>query len=136
MIIGLDTNVLIRYIVRDDEGQAALATELIESQCTVEEPGFVDLIVLCETAWVLARGYRYDRATVAGVVRGILSAAELEIESSETAWQALRAFERGKADFADYVIGACNRAHHVSTTYTFDAMAAAHSDFSLVAAQP
>ena len=135
-MIGLDTNVLVRYIVRDDEGQAALATDLIESHCTAEDPGFVNLIVLCETVWVLARGYRYDRATVAGVVRGILGAVELEVESSEIAWQALRAFERGKADFADYVIGACNRTHHASTTYTFDTRAAAHSDFSLVTPKP
>lgn len=131
-MIGLDTNVLVRYIVRDDKRQADAATELIEAQCTAEDPGFVNLVVLCELSWVLARGYRYDRATVASVIRGVLSSAELEVEASETAWRALRALERGQADFADYIIGAHNRTHQAFTTYTFDTKAATHPDLSLV----
>lgn len=128
-MIGLDTNVLLRYIVRDDEIQAEAATNLIENHCTTDDPGFVNLVVLCETAWVLSRGYGYDRGTVARVIRGILSAADLEVEESETAWRALSAMGEGHADFADYVIGAHNRAQHAFPTYTFDVKAAAHSDF-------
>lgn len=131
-MIGLDTNVLVRYIVRDDEEQADAAAELIETQCTADDPGFVNLVVLCELSWVLGRGYRYDRPTVVGVIRGLLTSVELAVESSETAWQALTAFERGQADFADYVIGSQNRAHQASTTYTFDTDAATHPDFSPV----
>ena len=131
-MIGLDTNVLVRYIVRDDEQQAEAATALIESQCTVDDPGFVDLVVLCEISWVLARGYRYSRGTVADVIRGILTAVELEVEESETVWRALASMERGNADFADYVIGAHNRAHHASPTYTFDTKAATHADFRIL----
>mgnify|MGYP006310055993 CR=1 FL=1 len=130
-MIGLDTNVLIRYIVRDDERQANAATELIEKQCTADDPGFINLVVLCELSWVLSRGYRYNRATVARVIRGILSSAELEVEASETAWRALMGMEEGKADFADYVIGSHNRTHHVTTTYTFDVKAAASPNFCL-----
>lgn len=69
---------------------------------------------------------------MAGVIWGLLSSLELEVEASETAWRALAALERGKADFADYVIGSHNRTHHASTTYTFDTKAATHPDFSLV----
>lgn len=56
---GLDTNVLVRYIVQDDPKQSKLATECIEQRCTSESPGFVNLVVLCELTWVLARGYGY-----------------------------------------------------------------------------
>jgi predicted nucleic-acid-binding protein len=131
-MIGLDTNVLIRYIVRDDEAQAVAATRLIESRCTADEPGFVNLVVLCEVSWVLSRGYKYDRATVAQVIRGILRAAELAVEQSESVWRALVAYEAGGADFADYLIGTQNRSFLAHPTYTFDRSAAKHPDFSLV----
>jgi predicted nucleic-acid-binding protein len=133
-VIGLDTNVLIRYIVRDDAQQAQAATELIESTCTSDTPGFVNLVVLCEISWVLSRGYGYDRKTVAGVLRNILTAVELEVEESETAWRALATFEKEKADFADYVIGVHNRACGAVPTYTFDRRAADHADFSILKA--
>ncbi len=68
-MIGLDTNVLIRYIVRDDQRQAAAATRLIESRCTPDDPGLINRIVLCELVWVLSRGYGYDRQMTARVVR-------------------------------------------------------------------
>lgn len=134
-MIGLDTNVLIRYIVRDDEAQAAAATRLIELRCTPDEPGFVNLVVLCEISWVLARGYKYDRATVSKVIRGVLRAAELAIEQSESVWRALAAYETGTADFADYLIGTQNRVFLAHPTYTFDRNAAKHPDFSLVGRQ-
>jgi len=134
-MIGLDSNVLIRYIVRDNPIQARKATDLIESRCTADDPGFVSLVVLCEISWVLARGYRYDRKTVALVIRNLLTSIELEIEESETAWQALSSFERDKADFADFIIGAHNRTQHATPTYTFDRRAADHSDFALLPAE-
>ena len=131
-MIGLDTNVLIRYIVQDDEQQATAAADLIETGCTADTPGFVSLVVLCEICWVLARGYKYDRKTVASVVRHMLTSIELNIEESDTAWRALASFEAGKADFADFIIGAHNRNHHAAPTYTFDRRAAMHADFELV----
>ena len=134
-MIGLDTNVLVRYIVRDDARQAERATTLIETACTAETPGFVNLVVLCETAWVLARGYKYDRKIVSDVIRGILTSVELEVEESETVWRALSSYEAGKADFSDFIIGSHNRNRQAAPTYTFDRTAAAHADFSLVAAK-
>ena len=84
-MIGLDTNVLIRYIVRDDDEQAKAATLLIESRCTAEEPGLVSPVVLCELSWVLSRGYGYGREVVAGVIRRILSVQELRVLGNESA---------------------------------------------------
>ena len=89
-MIGIDTNVLIRYIVRDDQRQAEVATRLIESKCTPEDPGLIHPIVLCELVWILIRGYGYDRRMVARVVRRILSVKELRVNGAESAWRAIR----------------------------------------------
>lgn len=123
-MIGLDTNVLVRYIVRDDEKQSAAATRLIETKCTADNPGLVSSIVLCELAWVLTRGYGYSRAMVGRVIRRILSVQELQAEKPELAWQAVRLFEQGKANFADFLIGLSNRENKAEVTYTFGAKAA------------
>ncbi len=131
-MIGLDTNVLIRYIVRDDQRQAEAATRLIESKCTLEDPGLINPIVLCELVWVLIRGYGYDRRMVAGVVRRILSVRELRVDGAELAWRAIRLYEQGKADFADYLIGLSNQDEKADTTYTFDQTATESSLFKMV----
>lgn len=131
-MIGIDTNVLIRYIVRDDQRQAEAATRLIESKCTPEDPGLINLIVLCELVWVLIRGYGYDRQMVARVVRRILFVQELRVSGAESAWRAIRLFEQGKADFADYLIGLSNQDEKAKATYTFDRTAAESDLFKVV----
>jgi predicted nucleic-acid-binding protein len=124
-VIALDTNVLVRYLVRDDPRQTRAATRVVETSCTVETPGLVTLVVLCELVWVLERGYRYSRVQIAALVRGLLAADDLSIERSELAWQALNAFEEGPADFADYVIGGIGREAGAEATVTFDRRAGA-----------
>lgn len=131
-MIGLDTNVLVRYVVRDDAGQAAAATRLIESECTADEPGVVTLVVLCELVWVLERGYRYSRAEIAGVLRGLLGAQEVRVERADLAWQALNGYADGSAGFADFVIGLCAREEGAETTWTFDRSAAGTGLFRLI----
>ena len=131
-MIGLDTNVLIRYIVRDDLVQAEAATRLVESECTADNPGLINPIVLCELVWVLTRGYGYDRLTAARVIRRLLSVQELRVVGAESAWRALRRFETGKADFADYLIGVSNQVAKASVTYTFDQRAAESDLFRVV----
>jgi len=131
-MIGLDTNVLVRYIVRDDEKQSAAATRLIEAKCTTDNPGRVSSIVLCELAWVLTRGYGYSRAMVGRVIRRILAVQELQAEKPELAWQAVRLFEQGRADFADFLIGLSNRENKAEVTYTFDTKAAESDLFQIV----
>lgn len=131
-MIGLDTNVLIRYIVRDDLVQAEAATRLVESECTADNPGLINPIVLCELVWVLTRGYGYDRLTAARVIRRLLSVQELRVVGAESAWRALRRFEQGKADFADYLIGFSNQEGKASATYTFDLKAAESDLFRMV----
>ena len=133
-MIGLDTNVLARYIVQDDARQAKAATRFIEGQCTTLAPGYVSVVVLAELVWVLTTAYRYDRPVVASVIRQVLMTTELLVEDSETAWGALREFETGRVDFADCLIARRNHARGCAHTYTFDRRAAAGSPFfSLVA---
>lgn len=123
-MIGLDTNVLVRYITQDDAKQAARAARLVEGHCTIESPGWVNLVVVCELVWVLEGAYGYSRDTVARVLRQILGTAELLVESPQLVWTALRAYEKSGADFADYLIGASNSDAGCVATFTFDKRAA------------
>ena len=131
-MIGLDSNVLLRYIVQDDPRQADAATRLIEDGCTTEDPAYIGAVVLAELAWVLRGPYGYDRLQVAAVLRQILRTIEFVVEEPTVAWAALAEFESGSADFADCWIGNCNRARGCRCTYTFDFKAARGSHFALV----
>ena len=131
-MIGLDTNVLVRYIVQDDPKQAELAAKYIESRCTVDCPGRLNVIVLCELVWVLDRGYGYDRQTVANVLRRILTSPELFVEEDEAVWQALKMYEQSPAGFSDCLLGVLNHRNGASPTVTFDKKAAKESYFELL----
>lgn len=128
-MIGIDTNVLVRYIVQDEPKQARAATAFLETACTAEEPGRICLVVLCELSWVLARAYRYERDAIGHILEKLLTAAELEVEQSAIAWRALRAYRTGPAEFADYVIVYLNDSAEVEYTITLDRKAARHALF-------
>jgi len=114
-VIALDTNVLVRYLVEDDEPQAARAVALIDSAVERKEALFVTHIVVCELAWVLRSGYRRSKRDVVAAVRALVSAAQLEFEDGEEVRRALARYEAGRGDLADYLIGqravgrGCNR---------------------------
>jgi predicted nucleic-acid-binding protein len=130
-MIGLDTNVLIRYIAQDDAVQSSKASALIESM-TVDEPGYVTQVALVEVVWVLSSLYAADRDQIAKVVEGLLRTKELSVEAAETVWKALRVFTSSKADFADCLIErACHDAH-CEYTATFDAKAAKSAGLRLI----
>lgn len=131
-MIGLDTNVIVRYIVQDDPHQAALATRLFERTLSAEEPGFVTCITLCETAWVLADCYGADRERIAKVIEGLLASKQIVIEQADAAWKALRAWKASSADFADALIGRIVAAHGGTKIVTFDRAAAKLADFELL----
>ena len=119
-MIGLDTNVLVRYIVQDDPRQADAAARLIEGRCTARSPGYVSVPVLVELVWVLAEAYRCERGVIAAVIRQLLQTVELLVEDGDAAWSALREFEAGAADFADCLIAHRNRARGCTQTFTLD----------------
>ena len=130
---GVDTNVLIRFIVRDDAGQAAAADRFLERECSREEPCLINRIVLCELVWMLDRGYRYRRGPIAGVIDKILRTEEFRVENAAEAWAALQAYRQGRADFADGLIGKTNRALGCAATATFDRLASRMEEFHLLA---
>lgn len=123
-MIGLDTNVLIRYLVQDDATQARKANELMESILTSDEPGFINLTTVCEIVWVLKRNYRLDKPAQMAVVDGLLTTKQLLVDDVAVAWKAPRAYEAGRADFSDAVIAYTNKAHGCEYTVTFNKQAA------------
>ena len=113
---GVDTNVLLRYIVRDEPTQAARAARELERG----ERFLVGSIVLCEVVWVLETGYGFSRRDVAATLERILATAQFEIEAKDLALAALDDFRRSTADFSDCLLGRRNRAAGAAETVTFD----------------
>lgn len=131
-MIGLDTNLLLRFLVRDDAAQTKRAAKAIEKRCAPDDPGFVNRIVLCELAWVLSGGYGYGRGEVAAVMEGLLESSDIALEDPASVRGAVKAYRGGNADFADCLIGEVNRARGCETTLTFDRKAARLGAFALV----
>lgn len=119
-MIGLDTNVLVRYLTQDDPAQAALVNALMERLVADGERAYVGRIVLCELAWVLAGPYRCDRKTVVTALESIVSTVQFEIDGRDAVLRALGEFRRGAADFADYLIGRTHQESGCGITVTFD----------------
>jgi len=123
-VIGIDTNVLVRYIAQDDPRQSQQATKLIEQACDSATPGFIGLVVLVELVWVCESCYQATRGEVVEILRRILSIRQLVVQEAETVWKALRLFEVGKADFSDCLIERMGNAAGCSAMMTFDKAAA------------
>ena len=123
-MIGVDTNVLVRYIAQDDPAQSKRATRLIEHECSAATPGYVSLVVLVELVWVSETCYAATRGDIVDIVRRILSIRQLVTEETETAWKALRLFESCKADFADCLIERTAIVAGCTAVMTFDKAAA------------
>ncbi len=128
---GLDTNVLVRYVMQDDPRQSPLANRLVES-LSAEAPGFVPVVVLIELVWVLSGSYGLDRAQVAAVLGTLLRSKELVVDHAEVVAQALKRFSANGADFADALIERLSAAAGCSATMTFDAGAAKAAGMVLV----
>lgn len=131
-MIGIDTNVLVRYIAQDDAAQSAQASELIEHACTAASPGFIGFVVLVELVWVSESCYGARRAEVAEIVRQILGTRQLVVQDADLVWKTLRLFESSKADFSDCVIERTANAAGCTEIMTFDRKAAATSGMMLV----
>ena len=122
-MIALDTNVLLRFIVREDEEQAEAAETLLR-RLTLEEPGFVCREVLVELVRVLERYYRFERDQIATVLNELVVVAAVEIECASDVAEATGGYRRGGADFADRMIAAAARRAGAVPLYTFDRKAA------------
>ncbi|MGB8339475.1 MAG: PIN domain-containing protein [Burkholderiales bacterium] len=123
-MIGIDTNVLVRYIAQDDVAQSRRAVTLIEKECSADKPGYVGLVVLVEVVWVSESVYRAAKEEVTEIVRRILSIKQLAVQDAETAWKALRLFESNNADFADCLLACTAVSAGCGSVVTFDKQAA------------
>jgi len=117
---GLDTNVLVRYLVRDDKKQAEVASAFMRKLSTSGEKCFINLVVACELVWVLESAYDFTRAEISEALEGILVTKQFEIESKDVVRQAVNDYRRGGGDIADYLIGRINKSFGCERTVTFD----------------
>jgi predicted nucleic-acid-binding protein len=129
-VIGLDTNVLVRYIAQDDPEQAAYATRSIES-LTEDDPGYVSLVTLVEVYWVLRRSYGLVRRDAGRVIARLLDARELSLAEPQVVRRAMAGM-KDDVDFPDALIGELGRAVGCSHTVTFDKRAARLPDVRLL----
>ena len=130
-MIGLDTNVIVRYIMQDDVKQSPMATRLIESR-SAASPGFVPMVAVVELAWVMSSAYELDKRQLIAALEGLLRTKELVVEGAETVWKALRLYQSANADFADCLIERSASANGCEKTMTFDRDAAKGAAMTLV----
>jgi len=131
-MIGLDTNILVRYLAQDDPLQSPKATDLIERRLTEDEPGFVSVVAMVETAWVLERAYGLADDDIAAAIERTLQADVLVVENEQEVFSAMIALKEGRGSFADALIGALGARAGCSRTLSFDRKTLKVPGFELV----
>jgi predicted nucleic-acid-binding protein len=119
-MIGLDTNVLVRYLTQDDPAQAREATELIEQRLSEDNPGFISIVAMVELARVLQRAYRFGGTDIARVIERLLQANELVVEHEQEVFTATTALKEGRGSLADALIVTLGRRAGCLGAATFD----------------
>jgi predicted nucleic-acid-binding protein len=119
-MIGLDTNCLVRYFLHDDMAQLKVVRARIGEGLQAGETFYVNHVVLCELAWVLASAYGLTKADIEPVLEAILSAAQFTVEDKDVVLRALGDYRNSRADFADCLIGRKNATAGCNSTITFD----------------
>ena len=130
-MIGLDTNVIVRYLTQDEPTQSAKATALIERVLTEANPGFVSIVAMVETVWVLDRAYGLPAQKIAAAIERMLQTDVLLIENEQEVFTAMIALKQGEGSFSDSVIAALSARAGCSCTLTFDHKAARLHGFEL-----
>jgi predicted nucleic-acid-binding protein len=130
-LIGLDTNILVRYVVRDDPFQTAQAEQLIDS-LTDQNPGYVTFVALAEFSWVLDRRYKIDRDALKLAIDWLVNSSEILLQGQENVAKARQRFGVMNGDFGDCLIECCSHAAGCTATFTFDRNAAKSSGMTLL----
>jgi len=118
-VIGLDTNILVRFIVEDEPDQSAAARSVIDALSDTD-PGYVSLVAIAETVWVLQRAYRRSDAEIASVLERLLQVESLVVQSEQEVFSAMIVLKEGKGAFADALIAALGAKAGCRVTLTFD----------------
>jgi len=130
-MIGLDTNILVRYLTQDDPVQSPAATDIIEFRLTDENPGFISIVAMVETVWVLDRAYGFADEEIAAALERLLQADTLVVENEQEVFTAMIALKEGNGSFADGLIGAIGIKAGCTRTLTFDKAALRLPGFEL-----
>jgi predicted nucleic-acid-binding protein len=128
-MLGIDTNVLVRFLVRDDEAQFEKARKLIKREVSASGFVFVNQLVLMETEWVLRSRYEVTKEKTIEVLSRLLDAGDIQIEDEPSLEEALFIWKDSNAEFADCLISARNRRLGCRATATFDHRALKLPDF-------
>jgi predicted nucleic-acid-binding protein len=131
-MIGLDTNILIRYLTQDDPVQSAKATEILERRLTLKNPGFVSVVAMVETVWVLDRAYGLTAQEIARAVERLLQVEVLVLEDEQEVFTAMVALKQERGSFADALIAELGARVGCTQTLTFDQKAVRLPAFELV----
>ncbi len=123
-MIGLDTNVIVRYLMQDDKKQFTRAEYVIESAIKEKTMLHIALVVLCEVVWVLNYHYGISRDNIIHFLEMLLHTEQIEVQDRQLAIRAFQEYQNSQADFADCLIGLTNQALGCLKTYTFDKKAA------------
>ena len=118
-MIALDTNVLVRFLTRDDAEQTSLVDALVET-LDAENSAFVSRDVMLELVWVLRKGYGFRRAEIARALQALTEAEEFRIEDEVAIHQALDAYAQGGPGFADHLIRSVSLARGCRALATLD----------------
>ena len=130
-MIGLDTNILVRYFAQDDAVQSRQAAQIIERRLTEDRPGFISLVTMVETVWVLERAYDISNLEIAGVVERMLQSDTLSVQNEQEVFTAMIALRTGKGSFSDALIAALGTWAGCTSTLTFDRKATRLKGFDL-----
>ena len=130
-MIALDTNVLVRYIAQDDVRQSAAASRLIERSLGAANRGFISLVALLETVWVMESVYGADAANVAAILTDLLDTASLEVQDASVVADAVERYADGGVDLHDCLIVSL-AAQRKARVMTFDAKAAKRLGMDLI----
>ena len=131
-MIGLDTNVVVRYLAQDDPVQSPKATLIFERRLTEQEPGFISLVTMVETVWVLDTVYGLAAREIAQAVERMLQADTLVIQNEQEVFTAMVALKSGRGSFADALVGALGAWAGCGSTLTFDRKAGRIQGFEVV----
>jgi predicted nucleic-acid-binding protein len=119
-MIGLDSNILVRYLTQDDPVQSPRATAILEHRLTAENPGFISTVALAETVWVLERAYGFSDKEIASAIERMLQPDALVVEREHDVFTAVVALKKGTASFSGALIAAVGTSLGCRHTLTFD----------------
>jgi predicted nucleic-acid-binding protein len=130
-MIGLDTNILIRFLTQDDARQSPIANRIIEQGLTRARPGFINVVTIVEIAWVIESSFDLDRDERAALIDAILRLENVVVQHRNHVLRALDEMRTGGADFSDVLVGALCADAGCETTLTFDKRASRLPGFKL-----